>query len=834
MKLVDILLSLLLFVLINSQCSDDEFLDNTNSCYSIETLLNDQNEQIDISFVNYLSRDLKTISKAGYNIDFIRLDDVNLQSQNKEKSKLYISKNCINLLEKSLKAGSSVGIVIIVSNSNIKNKNGIPQAYFVIRFTGSGNNKYLSSSNYDFSLCHEDPILLSMDININEVKALKKKEKENVYDRDIYETTDINMDRVLYAKKFNIDLFDPYSQFLEDICFKFKSEKNTDVTLETRLNDYYQNVTFCDIKKNAHYTSFNYFPDNKLLVYNCAYGFFKSEKDKKNYIDEIDSKINVVFTNSNFKVITCYKEILKYKDIVKNYGEIICLFVFLMQLIFFISFCCGGTAPIEKKIDSLISNASKERMEFQKQLENENKNIENYKNKEINNNNNQNQNIGLNNNQNIGLNNNQNINNITTFKINNNIQNNNFQNNSNIQNNNNQNNNNIILNINDANNNFDAESCNEILNNRDENTPKNNFNNNYLNKFNNKFQVQNPQKKNKKRKSLKLENRLNMNAIENNGLMAQENKRRKSVNVDNNDGTLKLENLENNDIIVEEEKKTHIPDSDKKVDIINEKEKEKQEKEAKEENEDIIKKKNIISRRRSSQIFLFDNDDLNELPFDEARIFDKRHFCNYYCFMIQISNIIINTFCRCNDFNLFSIKVGLLLFLFPLNLTFNAFFFTSKEIQYFYANKITDISINWKNLTRSLISSIISSIILVFLKLICLSHHSIRKIKKEINIDSAKKKSKEILKCKKFRITLYYLFSLIFLLIFGFYVSCFCAIFENTQLLLIQSMATSWFLSLFYPFLICFFTSIFRISSLHCGKRGISCCYSINKLLQLI
>ena len=181
------------------------------------------------------------------------------------------------------------------------------------------------------------------------------------------------MDRVLYAKKFNIDLLDPYSQFLEDICFKFKSEKNTDVTLETRLNDYYQNVTFCDIKKNDHYTSFNYFPDNKLLVYNCAYGFFKSEKDKRNYIDEIDSKINVVFTNSNFKVITCYKEILKYKDIVKNYGEIICLFVFLMQLIFSISFCCGGTAPIEKKIDSLISNAPKESpiMEFQKQLENE-------------------------------------------------------------------------------------------------------------------------------------------------------------------------------------------------------------------------------------------------------------------------------------------------------------------------------------------------------------------------------------------------------------------------------------------------------------------------------
>ena len=202
--------------------------------------------------------------------------------------------------------------------------------------------------------------------------------------------------------------------------------------------------------------------------------------------------------------------------------------------------------------------------------------------------------------------------------------------------------------------------------------------------------------------------------------------------------------------------------------------------------------------------------------------------------MIQISNIIINTFCRCNDFNLFSIKLGLLLFLFPINLTFNAFFFTSKEIQSIYINKISDISIDWKNLVRSISSSIISSIILVFLKSLCLTHHSIRKIKKEINIKDVEKKSKKILTCVKFRISIYYIFSLIFLLVFGFYVACFCSIFENTQLLLLQNMATSWALSFFYPFIICFFTTIFRICSLNCGKRGISCCYSINKLFQML
>ena len=263
-----------------------------------------------------------------------------------------------------------------------------------------------------------------------------------------------------------------------------------------------------------------------------------------------------------------------------------------------------------------------------------------------------------------------------------------------------------------------------------------------------------------------------------------------------------------------------------------EREKEK-EREAKLDKEEEIKKKKIF-KKRSSQIFDFDNDDLNELNFDEAKLFDKRNFCKYYCFMIQISNIIVNTFCRCADFNLFHVKLGLLLFLFPINLTFNAFFFTSKEIQSVYINKISDISIDFKSLARSLFSSIFSTIILVLLKLICLTHHSVRKLKNNENLEDIKVQSVKVLKCVRVRISLYYIFSLIFLLIFGFYVSCFCAIYENTQLILIESMATSWFLSLLYPFAICFLTSIFRIGSLKCGKRGISCCFKINKILQMV
>ena len=199
--------------------------------------------------------------------------------------------------------------------------------------------------------------------------------------------------------------------------------------------------------------------------------------------------------------------------------------------------------------------------------------------------------------------------------------------------------------------------------------------------------------------------------------------------------------------------------------------------------------------------------------------------------MVRISNILLNTFCRGNDYNLFSVKFALLLMTFPINLTFNAFFFTSKQIQSVYLNKIDNISIDWKNLLHSFASSIISSIILIMLKFLCLTHSSIRALRKIKSVEEAKKKSIWLIRCIKLKIFIYYALSLVFLLIFGYYVMCFCTIFENTQLSLMTSMFTSWALSLLYPFGICFVTAIFRRCSLRFKKK---CCYKINHFLQMI
>ena len=252
---------------------------------------------------------------------------------------------------------------------------------------------------------------------------------------------------------------------------------------------------------------------------------------------------------------------------------------------------------------------------------------------------------------------------------------------------------------------------------------------------------------------------------------------------------------------------------------------------AKEKNEKYNENNKEKKKNGISQIYELDNDEKNELSFDNALIYDDRTFCKYYYFLLQNGHIIFSIFCRQSDYNIFSVKLGLLFMLFPINLAMNIFFFDSNNIKANYIQKIEDISNNYSYFLNAFVSSILASIFHILLKLLCLTHNSIRSLRKIKDVETAKKKSIWILRCIKLRITIYYFLSFIFLIIFGYYIGCFCAIFENTQIELIKSMFTSWLLSLLYPFVIYFIASIFRRVAL---RYKIKCFYAINQIFQLI
>ena len=197
----------------------------------------------------------------------------------------------------------------------------------------------------------------------------------------------------------------------------------------------------------------------------------------------------------------------------------------------------------------------------------------------------------------------------------------------------------------------------------------------------------------------------------------------------------------------------------------------------------------------------------------------------------MFSHIILNVFFRQNDYNLFEVKLGLLFMTFPINLTFNIFFYTNKSIKLSYVKSLDDISMFWDNIANTIYSSILSTTLLIILKLICLTHNSVRGLRKLKDVSYARKQSVCVLRCIKIRVTIYFILSLAFLFIFGFYNLCFCAIFENTQIELIKSTFTSWLISLLYPFVICLITSLFRALAFKYKNRIL---YSIKMLMQFL
>ena len=236
-------------------------------------------------------------------------------------------------------------------------------------------------------------------------------------------------------------------------------------------------------------------------------------------------------------------------------------------------------------------------------------------------------------------------------------------------------------------------------------------------------------------------------------------------------------------------------------------------------------------KSKSSQLYDYESDELNELPFKKALKYDKRSFCKYYWNILNFSHIILNVFFRHNDYNLFAVKLGLLFMTIPINLTFNIFFYTNKSIKLSYVKSMDDITSFISNIANTIYSSILSTSLLIILKTICLTHNSVRVLRKFKDLEKAKQKSMCVLRCVKIRVAIYYILSLAFLAIFGFYVLCFCAVFENTQKDLVKSTLTSWLISLIYPLIICFITSIFRVLSFKFKNRIL---YLIKLMMQFL
>jgi hypothetical protein len=229
------------------------------------------------------------------------------------------------------------------------------------------------------------------------------------------------------------------------------------------------------------------------------------------------------------------------------------------------------------------------------------------------------------------------------------------------------------------------------------------------------------------------------------------------------------------------------------------------------------------------------NSELDDLEYEEAKIYDKRTFFQYYWSNLKQNQLILFTFLPNSDYNIIYAKIGLFIASFGLFFSINAFFFTDATMHKIYEDKgILDFIYQ---IPQILYSSIISSIIDFILKYLSLSENKILELKSEIkkNLDFtiSQTKANQIQKKLKIKLIIFFGLSSLLMMFFWYFISCFCGVYVNTQIILINDTLMSFGTSLVSPFILTFIPGCFRIPSLRSEKNR-KLLFKISKILNLL
>ena len=114
-----------------------------------------------------------------------------------------------------------------------------------------------------------------------------------------------------------------------------------------------------------------------------------------------------------------------------------------------------------------------------------------------------------------------------------------------------------------------------------------------------------------------------------------------------------------------------------------------------------------------------------------------------------------------------------------------------------------------------------------------LSEKNILSIKKE-RLFEAKSRIPKVIKCLKIKFISYFVFIFICLLFFWFFLSCFGAVYVNTQMTLLTDTIISFGLSLLVPLGTNLLPGIFRLIAIKSEKQDQKFIYNFSKIIQLL
>ena len=259
-------------------------------------------------------------------------------------------------------------------------------------------------------------------------------------------------------------------------------------------------------------------------------------------------------------------------------------------------------------------------------------------------------------------------------------------------------------------------------------------------------------------------------------------------------------------------------------------------KDAKSEATRVIRKKKHENEKDMEKSLsknkILDDFELNNLEYVEACEYDKRTCLKTYWSVLKREHTAILTFVSWDDYNLFYVKIERFLILFCTDMTMNGLFFIHESMHKKYTEG-EDFTFVQKlpQLIFTLLVAHALEILLCFLGITDTHVYEIKSLPPE---EKKKEKVMQILDKIKRKLISFFIVTLLLFLFYWYFISAFCAVYQNTQKIFLRDSLISFATSLIDPFIIYGITTILRKISLSIYCRKKCCCGCIYKLSDLI
>ena len=226
-----------------------------------------------------------------------------------------------------------------------------------------------------------------------------------------------------------------------------------------------------------------------------------------------------------------------------------------------------------------------------------------------------------------------------------------------------------------------------------------------------------------------------------------------------------------------------------------------------------------------------DDFQLNNLEYLDACKYDKRSFLKTYWSVLKREHIIIFTFISRNDYNLFYVKIERFLILLCTQMFMNGLFFTDDSMH--KATKSDDYNFV-QQLPKIIFSLIGTHVIEVFLCYLSMTDTVMYEIKELAKRKFTEQIISEKVNTMKKKLIGYFISTFILFAFYWYFVSAFCAVFQNTQKIFLLDFLIGTLLGYIDPFIIYLLKVVLRYLSLTklTNKKG-EIVYKISDLIPI-